>query len=343
MPYTTPVFDFRSLLDTDFAQQIVAPGCSPADGMYEGQDGVQFRTQGAKGRLLQEIVQVTDDGLLLASDSSSTTDSSHEQVVSDTDWVHLQFRVSGGGKERVSNASVIDTPEGCCVVVRYPQDSIVERTARAADSIRVACLMLSPKAITNLLGIHASNLSERALWIVRYEPLEFHATVLSLSSHMRVAVGDILSCPYKGRARRAYMRAKSLELLSSVIHALEVPDDERDHHAVSLSPLDIEKVERARRIMLQELDTSMTLAQLAQRVGLNRTKLALSFKEVYGVSVQTYWRDERLIRARELLRHGKARVTDIALSLGYSETSSFTRAFIRKFGQRPGAVKANGR
>jgi len=91
--------------------------------------------------------------------------------------------------------------------------------------------------------------------------------------------------------------------------------------------------------MLQELGDSLTLAALARRVGLNRTKLALGFKEIYGTSVQAYWRDARLSRARELLQNAGARVTDIALTLGYSELSSFTRAFSRRYGVLPKALK----
>lgn len=331
-------FDFRRLLDAAFAQQVVAGDCVPSEGIYHGRDGMQLRARGPRGQLIQEAVQVTEGALLFASDSSQAGSWTHEQLVSDSDWVHFQFRLSGGGEETVCNTSV-STPEKSCVVVRYPQDSIVQRLTHTAESYRVACLLLSPKALTSLIGAPASTLPERTLWIARDEPLELQATVLPLSSAMRLAVNDILSCSYTGHARRAYMRGKSLELLSSVIHALDSQSGEREHSGVVLSPLDFGKLDRARRIMLQEMESSMTLAGLARRVGLNRTKLALGFKDVYGISVQAFWRDEKLNRARELLQSADARITDVALSVGYSELSSFTRAFIRKFGELPRAFR----
>jgi len=338
MSQAAKAFDFRRLLDATFAQQVLADDCVPAEGIYEGRDGMQLRTGGPRSQLVQEAVQVTEGALLFASDSSAAGSWTHKQLVSDSDWVHFQFRLSGGGEEKVCNTSV-NTPDKSCTVVRYPQDSIVERLTHSAESYRVACLLVSPKALTRLIGAPATDLPEGTLWIARDEPLELQATILPLSSAMRLAVNDILSCRYSGHARRTYMRGKSLELLSSVIHDLDSRSGEREQSGLVLSPLDFGKLDRARRIMLQEMECSMTLAELARRVGLNRTKLALGFKDVYGVSVQAFWRDEKLNRARELLQSADARITDVALSVGYSELSSFTRAFIRKFGEVPRAIK----
>lgn len=335
-------FDFSKLLDATLVERVVPRGCVPAEGVYASPEGLQFRTADRSSQLVQEVVQVTDGALLLASDYSPSGESLHRQVVNDSDWVHIQFRIKGGGHERISSApETIETPARSCVVIRYPRSSFVDRTTHATDSFRVACLLLSPRALTNLLDTRASKLPERTLWMAREDPLDLHATVLPLSSSMCLAVNDVLCCPYRGVARRAYMRAKSLELLASVVHALDhCAGSPHPPAGVMLSPLDVSKIDHARRIMLQELASSMTLAALARRVGLNRTKLALGFKEVYGVSVQAYWRDERLSRARALLQSGEGRVTDVALSLGYSELSSFTRAFSRKYGLLPRAVRS---
>jgi AraC family transcriptional regulator, transcriptional activator of the genes for pyochelin and ferripyochelin receptors len=339
MSATASSFDFSRLLDSAFAEKVVPPGCVPAQGVYGGRDGLQFRTTGRNSQLVQEVVQVTEGALLLASDFLPTGESLHHQVVNDSDWIHIQFRINGDGHERISKAQTIQTPARSCVVIRYPQSSVVTRTNHETESFRMACLLLSPRALTNLLDVRATRLPERTLWIAQEDQLELRASVLPLSSNMRLAVNDVLSCPYRGAARRAYMRAKSLELLSCVVHALDDSAGQTSNPGVTISSLDVTKLDHARRIMMHELECSMTLATLARRVGLNRTKLAVGFKQVYGVSVQAYWRDERLTRARELLQRGEARVTDVALSLGYSELSSFTRAFSRKFGLLPRSVR----
>jgi AraC family transcriptional activator of pyochelin receptor len=341
MPGAASPIDFSCLLDAKLMQRLVPPGSSPTEGIYGGSDGLQIRTGGERAQLAQEVVQIADGALLFASDfSPPQSDSCHQQLVAGSDWVHIQFRLNGAGQERICATSVIDTPARSCTVIRYPEKSVVERRSSGSDSFRVACLLLSPRALTHLLDAPASRLPERTLWIACEEPLELRATVLPLSSTMRIAVSDILACPYKGVVRRGFMRAKSLELLSSVVHALDGAGKQTGAAAITLSPLDRDKIDQARKIMVRELENSLTLSMLARRVGLNRTKLALGFKQVHGVSVQAYWRDERLSRARELLQKGEARVTDVALSLGYSELSSFSRAFSRKFGVLPKTLRS---
>ena len=91
------------------------------------------------------------------------------------------------------------------------------------------------------------------------------------------------------------------------------------------------------------LNSTLTLSNLARKVGINRTKLALGFKAVYEVTVQTFWRNAKLDRALQMLREDEVSVTEVALSLGYSELSSFTRAFTRRFGMVPRQCKGEGR
>jgi|SRR5580693_4726178 AraC family transcriptional activator of pyochelin receptor len=337
----TSIFDFTTLLDATVVEQVIPSGSVPAQGLYQAPDGVQFRTADRNSQLVQEVVQLAEGAFLFACDYSPPAELLHRQVLNDSDWIHIQFRLNGGGSECVSDTEVIETPARSCVVIRYPKDSLVDRTAHLTDSFRVACLLLNPKALTKLLDTPASRLPTQTLWIAQENQLELRARVLPLTSTMRLAVNDVLSCTYRHAARRMYMRAKSLELLSSVVQALGNAPVHPSRPKIVLSSLDMSKLEKARRLMLDELENSMTLGALARRVGLNRTKLALGFKEVFGVPVQAYWRAERLNRARELLQGGKARVTDVALSLGYSEVSSFARAFSRKFGLLPRSLRTS--
>lgn len=327
--------DFSRLVDTPGVENFSLRGVAPAEEIYQGCGGIQFRSQDKDSRFIEDRVRLSDRAFLFASDYASAGGQRHRQVVNDSDWVHIQFRLSGGGRETVSQADVIETPEKSCIVARYPQSSLIERTVDSTSSWRVACLLISPEGLTDLLDTPASSLPESASWLALEGQRELRSSILPLQSAMALAVNDILACSFLGSTRRAYMRAKSIELLATVIHALTSVQREADRPLVKLSGADLERLSLARALMSGELESTLTLAQLARRVGLNRTKLALGFKEVYGTSVQAYWRNARLSRAREMLREGEARVTEVALSLGYAELSSFTRAFIRKFGVLP--------
>jgi AraC family transcriptional regulator, transcriptional activator of the genes for pyochelin and ferripyochelin receptors len=331
--------DFSRFLEATLVQRVLPLGAEPIQGTYGDCEGLQLRTLGRGRQLSCDVVRLTDDALLLATDVPAGG-GQHQQAVNDADWIHIQFRLNGDGHERLSTNDLIETPPRSCVVARYPQNCVVERTSHGVGAFQVVCLLLRPRALTRLLDVSASKFPEQAQWIAQEDSLALQTARLPLSSKMHLAVNDILSCQFKAAARRGFMRAKSLELLSNVVHALDTQSRESPAARLPLSPRDVEKIERARAIMLEELGSSLTLAALARRVGLNRTKLAVGFKEIYGVSVQAWWRDARLSHARELLQGPGARVTDVALNLGYSELSSFTRAFSRKFGFVPKALKS---
>lgn len=323
--------DYTSFLDRAAARALVSADVTLDEDIYECDQGIQFRSEG--NRHVWECVRLAEGALLLAAQDSVAEMLSHRQVVNQGDWIHVQFRLNGGGCEDIARTGVVQTPEGSCVVSRYPENCIVERTVDGTHGWKVACLFVRPAALTHLLDIPATRLPEYALWLAHESHAQPRSIVLPLQSSMVLAVNDILSCPCRGGNRRAYMRGKALDLLSTLIHALG--NRSTGSPAMRLLAADLKRIALARSIMCAHLETTSTLGELARKVGINRTKLALGFKAVYGVSVQAFWRDARLDYARQILRDGKTPVSEVAFSIGYSELSSFTRAFTRRFGIAP--------
>jgi AraC family transcriptional regulator, transcriptional activator of the genes for pyochelin and ferripyochelin receptors len=334
--------DYSKLLDSPAIRTFVPSEAMPDEDIYQRDEGIQFRSRHERHHVYQEIVRLSDGAFLFASEDSSVEARPYQQVVSDSDWVHIQFRLSGGGCEDIPRVGVVQTPEKFCIVARYPQDCVIERTVDKTHGWKVVCLFVKPAALTRLMDVSASRLPDRVLWLAQDEQMELRSSIVPLQSSMILAVNDILACPFRGCNRRAYMRAKSLELLSTVIHAIGSYNS-TGSPALRLSTADLQRISLARSIMTADLESTMTLAELARRVGLNRTKLALGFKGVYGISVQAFWRDAKLDRAREMLSDGETPVREVALSLGYSELSSFTRAFSRKFGVLPRDCRVEGK
>ena len=81
------------------------------------------------------------------------------------------------------------------------------------------------------------------------------------------------------------------------------------------------------------------LATLAKRVGLSPYHFCRAFKQSLGISPLQYHSQRRIEHARSLLATTKASVTEIGLTLGYSETSSFSAAFHRTTGTTPTAFR----
>lgn len=327
--------DFSKLLDAGSFEKLLGSRAALRTEMYRGGDGVHFRSDNGSGELIQDVVRLADGAFLFSSNHSRPGQSLHRQIVRDTDWIHIQFRLNGGGSEQLSEDQAFETPEKSCVVARYKKNSIVERTVASSDTWKVVCLLISPAGLTKFMDVSADALPASSAWLTRRDGVGSHCSVFPLRSSMMLAVNDILGCSLQGATRRVFMRGKSLELLATVIREMDGAATPAKASTIKLSPGDYSRLASARTIMTSDLDRPQTLAQLARRVGINRTKLALGFKQVFGVSVHAYWRDVRLSRARELLREPGARVTEVALSMGYSEPSSFTRAFTHKFGVLP--------
>lgn len=82
-----------------------------------------------------------------------------------------------------------------------------------------------------------------------------------------------------------------------------------------------------REFLHQNLDKAVDLDGLASYVGLSRFHFTREFKASFGVPPHKYLLNLRIQRASELLRTTKSPITDIALDVGFSCSSDFSRAF----------------
>jgi AraC family transcriptional regulator len=83
----------------------------------------------------------------------------------------------------------------------------------------------------------------------------------------------------------------------------------------------------------------ISLATLAQLAGLSPYYFCRAFKQSVGVPPHRYHNQRRMERAKLLLAKPASSVTDIGLTVGYSETSSFTAAFHKTTGLTPTAYR----
>jgi AraC family transcriptional regulator len=83
------------------------------------------------------------------------------------------------------------------------------------------------------------------------------------------------------------------------------------------------------------LDETIPLAALAQLARLSPYYFCRAFKQSFGVPPHRYHTARRIEHAKSLLATRAHSVTDIGLTVGYSETSSFTAAFRKATGLTP--------
>jgi AraC family transcriptional activator of pyochelin receptor len=101
---------------------------------------------------------------------------------------------------------------------------------------------------------------------------------------------------------------------------------------------DTKKIMLAKDIITNNMEKPPSLNELSMLIGMNSNKLKKNFKEMFGIPVFKYLQEERLTKAHSLLRQGEMTVQEVAWFVGYESLSSFSNAFLKKFGFRPSDV-----
>lgn len=93
----------------------------------------------------------------------------------------------------------------------------------------------------------------------------------------------------------------------------------------------------ARALMRQNVESPLTIGELARRCQTSPTVLKESFRAEYGMPVHEWYRRFRMLRAADLLRVGSGSISDVARAVGYSNASKFAQAFSACMGATPSA------
>ena len=73
---------------------------------------------------------------------------------------------------------------------------------------------------------------------------------------------------------------------------------------------------------------------LCDRIGVSERHLRRVFEDGLGISPKTWLRQERMVAARNLLRHGSP-IKEVAIDLGFATSKMFSRDFLAFHGVRP--------
>lgn len=165
-----------------------------------------------------------------------------------------------------------------------------------------------------------------------------HPTHYTINHQMYQLLEQIMHCEKKGAFKRLFLEAKVIELL---LVQLEQFYGEAPYQG-ALKKQDIDKIYAVRDFMLQHLDCTHSLVDLAHRVGTNEFILKKGFKELFGTTVISFWTDQKMEYAKALLADQVFNIGEIADYVGYKNQRHFSTAFKKKYGLSPSAFSAKG-
>lgn len=127
----------------------------------------------------------------------------------------------------------------------------------------------------------------------------------------------------------------SLERESALIRA--TGDLLRQHGGVCSTEQSIgsKPIARAKELLSANLDSKVTLKDAAQVAGLSQYHFLRQFKRVTGISPHVFRTQQRVERARRLIRQGM-HFADVAQATGFTDQSHFTNTFKHFMGATPG-------
>ncbi len=131
--------------------------------------------------------------------------------------------------------------------------------------------------------------------------------------------------------------ASSQQMLAGIVNHLigTMYALERNIELQSRSKMHVDLINRARLCIREELESPLTIQEVAERLGMSYSNFRKLFKEHTGLSPATYQQDLRLQRAKELLTTTSMSIKEIAYRLHFDSPDYFSAKFKAKTGRKP--------
>jgi AraC family transcriptional regulator, glycine betaine-responsive activator len=100
------------------------------------------------------------------------------------------------------------------------------------------------------------------------------------------------------------------------------------------------RVGEAIRLMEENIESPLSSAELARKLGISARQLERMFERYLNTTPKRYIMELRLHRARNLIVQSDQALTDIAMACGFVSTSHFSKVYRDHFGNTPGSQRA---
>ena len=126
--------------------------------------------------------------------------------------------------------------------------------------------------------------------------------------------------------------------MTNALHAVFAPEPS-DNSSSQYSP----EITQALDYIQGNYHRKISLASIAEHVGLSSGYLCRIFKEETGHNINTYMNNLRMTRAGELLKEPDNYIKEVAVSVGFEDQLYFSRLFKRYYGVTPSEYRSSQR
>ena len=133
-----------------------------------------------------------------------------------------------------------------------------------------------------------------------------------------------------------YLESKLLDLVYTSFNAVETTSEGEN---IYLSLQDTQSLQKAKRILLENIKNPPSLKELAYKSAINEFKLKKGFKQLFGNTVYGLLQEHRLCEAKKLLEANEINIGEAAALVGYKSISHFGKVFKEQFNISPVQIK----
>jgi AraC-like DNA-binding protein len=252
--------------------------------------------------------------------------------------IKFHFQLSGRNEVRFDNKLDFSLNGAVAVLGSHPEGMVKEESyvvGKPELSLTLACRAESLRDLVQADGNVGVPDLQRCL---DGHALGFFGHTVALTPAMIQTLDGLLKPSHGSCLRHVHVQARSMDLMCLLIDAIAIRHTD-SVRASTLRRRDLQALERARELLELRTSEPPTIARLAREVGINRTKLAAGFKQMFGETVFNYSQQVRLRVAHSLLGETDMAVSAIASAVGYESHSSFSVAFKSRFGITPSRVR----
>lgn len=173
---------------------------------------------------------------------------------------------------------------------------------------------------------------------MRETPVEdtpgFSSRMMEIGPATRSAIRDVRHCPEDETQQALYLNIRVQTLLLQYLRDRQAPN-QNPNPSLSLA-------EAVSTYIREHLGEAPTVQMLARQFYLSPSTLRRYFLQQFGMPVHRYVFGQQMARARELLEQQGAPIHLAASETGFSDLSSFSRAFTRFYGHPPSYFRKSG-
>lgn len=244
-------------------------------------------------------------------------------------FIQLHFCLKGNSKFLFNNGSyTFDVLDQRSIILYNPQRELPINLEIYPKSTLVS-ILISIEKFHSLFSKEAGYipfLSDDNINKKYYDDIEIRPTAM-------IVLQQLMNSSVNSSLRELYLKGKVYELLS--LHFQPNDANLGEYCPFLVDEQNVQKIRRAKDIIIANMSEPPTLQELANDIGLNIKKLKEGFKQIYGDTVYSFLFDYKMEHARRLLESNQMNVNEVGLRVGYSTASHFIAAFKKKFGITP--------